>query len=192
MTAILPFLIGTILQLLIYRSPLYTSYRVSTGIWFQEKNFKNQNYSQGGHLGFPLFLFYVTLILSFQLLVNWPFDSGIESQNRFSKWWPWLPSWISGRNFDLQVTQILPFKFRVISLLYLEKKFKITFQGGGNDGHLGFLIEKVLAILYLQVTLILLTKWWPFWISNQNNFSYFLSTSRPDNSFKFRVTWPFC
>ena len=47
-------------------------------------------------------------------LVNWPFPSGEELQNRFSRW---QPSWISDRtnfsHFYLQVTQILPTKFRI-------------------------------------------------------------------------------
>ena len=30
--------------------------------------------------------------------VNWPFGSGEEAKNRFSRWQPWRPSWISDRN----------------------------------------------------------------------------------------------
>ena len=30
--------------------------------------------------------------------VNWPFGSGEEVKNRFSRWQPWRPSWISDRN----------------------------------------------------------------------------------------------
>ena len=53
--------------------------------------------------------------------VNWPFDSGEEEQNRFSRWWPSL---ICDRRdfsyflaiFYLQLTQMLPTKFRVILL----------------------------------------------------------------------------
>ena len=30
--------------------------------------------------------------------VNWPFGSGEEAKNRFSRWRPWQPSWISDRN----------------------------------------------------------------------------------------------
>ena len=30
--------------------------------------------------------------------VNWPFGSGEEAKNRFSRWRPWRPSWISDRN----------------------------------------------------------------------------------------------
>ena len=30
--------------------------------------------------------------------VNWPFGSGEETKNRFSRWRPWRPSWISDQN----------------------------------------------------------------------------------------------
>ena len=30
--------------------------------------------------------------------VNWPFGSGEEAKNRFSRWLPWRPSWISDQN----------------------------------------------------------------------------------------------
>ena len=47
--------------------------------------------------------------------VNWPFSSG-EVKNRFSRWQPWRPSWISNQNdfsyFDLLVTLTLPIKFQ--------------------------------------------------------------------------------
>ena len=29
--------------------------------------------------------------------VNWPFGSEEEAKNRFSRWLPWRPSWISDR-----------------------------------------------------------------------------------------------
>ena len=43
--------------------------------------------------------------------VNWPFGSGEEAENRFSRW----SSWISDRNdfSHLLVTPMLPTKFRV-------------------------------------------------------------------------------
>ena len=98
--------------------------------------------------------------------------------------------------FDLQVTLLLPTKFRVNWLLGLGEKAK-------NGGHLGFMIGMILAIFYLQVTPMLPTKfrdnwpfgseeaknrfsWWlpwrPSWISNRHDFSYFWSTSHPDAS----------
>ena len=55
--------------------------------------------------------------------VNWPFGSGEEVKNRFSRWWP---SWISDPNdfsyFDLLVTLMLPVKFQDNWPLFQEKK----------------------------------------------------------------------
>ena len=64
--------------------------------------------------------------------VNWPFGSGEEAKNRFSRWPPLQPSWISDWTilfiFNLQVTPMLPIKFQVIGLLVQEKKRKIDSQ----------------------------------------------------------------
>ena len=60
-----------------------------------------QDGGHGGHLGFPIgtilaiFDLQVTLMLPSKFGVNWPFDSGEEAKNRFSRW---RPSWISDRN----------------------------------------------------------------------------------------------
>ena len=67
--------------------------------------------------------------------------------------------------FDLQVTPILPIKFRANGLFYSEERFKIDFQDGNCGSHLVYLIGMVLAIFDLQVTLMILTKFqvnWPF------------------------------
>ena len=86
-----------------------------------------------------------------------------------------------------------------IGLSVQEKKQKIDFQDGCHGGHLGFLIGMILAIFDLQVTQMLPSKfggnwpfgseaknrfsrWWPSWISNRHDFSYFLSTGYPDAS----------
>ena len=59
---------------------------------------------QGGHLGFPIsmilaiFDLQVTLKLPTKFRVNWPFGSVEEAKNRFSRWWPWRPSWIYDRH----------------------------------------------------------------------------------------------
>ena len=71
------------------------------------------DFQDGGHLGFPtgtilaIFCFYiqvhksaifdvqVTPMLPTKFQVNWPFGSGEEAKNRFSRWPPWWPSWIS-------------------------------------------------------------------------------------------------
>ena len=52
-----------------------------------------------------------------------------------------------------------------IGLSVQEKKRKIDFQDGGHGGHLGFPISTIIAIFYLQVTLMLPSKFgvnWPF------------------------------
>ena len=47
--------------------------------------------------------------------------------------------------FDLQVTLILPTKLESAGLSAQKKKRKIDFQDGCHGGHLGFLIEMILA-----------------------------------------------
>ena len=90
---------------------------------------------------------------------------------------------------------MLPTKFRSIGLLFQEKKRKIDFQDGRHGAHLGFQIGAILAIFDMQLTPMLPTKfqvnwpfgsgeeaknrfsrwlaWWPSWISDRNDFSYF-------------------
>ena len=93
--------------------------------------------------------------------VNWPFGSGEEAKNRFSRW---RPSWISDRHdfsyLDLQVTLMVPSKFGV-NWPFGSGEAKIDFQDGG---HLGFPIGTILAIFDLRVTPLLPTKYqvnWP-------------------------------
>ena len=61
--------------------------------------------------------------------VNWPFGSGEEAKNRFSRW---RPSWISDRYdftiFDLQATLMLPSKFRVYCPFSSEKEVENRFS----------------------------------------------------------------
>ena len=58
----------------------------------------------GGQLGFAIgtilaiFDLQVTPMLPSKFGVNWPFGSGEEEKNRFSRWGPWRPSWISDRH----------------------------------------------------------------------------------------------
>ena len=69
--------------------------------------------------------------------VYWPFDSGEEAKNRFSRW---RPSWFYNNVLDLQVTRMLPTKFRVkwpFSSGEEAKKKKMIFQDGCHGGHLG-------------------------------------------------------
>ena len=78
----------------------------STGLSVQEKKRKIdfQDGGHGGHLGFPIgkilaiFDLQVTLMVPSKFGVNWPFGSGEEAKNIFSRWRPWRPSWISDRN----------------------------------------------------------------------------------------------
>ena len=148
----------------------------SIGLSIQEKKQKIdfQDGCHGGHLRFPIstilaiFDLQVTLMLPSKFGVNWPFDSGEEAIQ--------------------------------------EKKRKIDFQDGCHGGHLGFLIGTILAIFDLQVTLMHPSKfgvnwpfgsgeeaknrfsrwqpWQPFWISDWNDFSHFLSSSHPDASYQ--------
>ena len=99
---------------------------------------------------------------------------------------------------------MLPTKFGVNWLFGLGVEAKNRFQDGSHGGHLGFPIRTILANFDLQVIQMLPSKfevnwpfgseeeaknrfsrwllWWPSWISDQHNFSYFLSTSHPDAS----------
>ena len=55
--------------------------------------------------------------------------------------------------------------FKSFGLLIQEKKRRKDYQDGSPCGHLGFLIRTILAIFYLEVTLMLPTKFqvhWPF------------------------------
>ena len=62
------------------------------------------DFQDGCHLGFPIgtilaiFDLQVTLMLPSKSGVNWPFGSGEEAKNSFSRWRPWRQSWISDRH----------------------------------------------------------------------------------------------
>ena len=100
--------------------------------------------------------------------VNWLLGLGEEVKNRFSRWLPWWPSWISDRhdlaNFDLQVTLMLPSKF-VVNWPF----------GSGEEGKNRFSRWRL---------------WQPSWISNRNDFSYFWSKVNPMLPTQYRVNWP--
>ena len=78
----------------------------SIGLSVQEKKRKIdfQDGGHGGHLGLPIgtilaiFDLQVTPMLPSKFGVNWPFSSGEEGKNRFSRQRPWRPSWISDWN----------------------------------------------------------------------------------------------
>ena len=137
----LGFLIGTILAILIYKSPLcFLPSLESIGLSVQKK--KRKIYFQnGGHLRFLVetvlasFDLQVTPMLPIKFQVSWLFGSGEEAKNIFSRWSPWRPSWISYRNdfscfwstshldASYQVSSQLAFRFRRRSEKYI---FKMT------------------------------------------------------------------
>ena len=120
----------------------------------------------GSQLGFTIgtilaiFDLRVTPMLPTKFRVNWPFSSGEEAKNRFSRWLPWRSSWIS----DYKSSQCLLPSLESIGLSVQEKKLNIDFQDGGHGGHLGFLIRTILAIFDLQVNLMLPTKFQVKWL----------------------------
>ena len=78
----------------IYKSPRCFLARLeSIGLSVQEKRkIEFQDGHHSGHLGFPIgtilaiFDLQVTLMLPSKFGVNWPFGSGEETKNRFSRW----------------------------------------------------------------------------------------------------------
>ena len=116
------------------------------------------------HLGFPIgtilptFDLPVTSMLPTKFRVNFPFASGEEAKNRFSRWSPWRPSWMSNRTilviFDLQVTPMLPTKFKVNKPFESREEAKNSFSRR--------------------------PPWKTSWISDQKDFSYFWRISQPD------------
>ena len=73
------------------------------GLSVQEKK-RKIDFQDGFHLGFPIgtilaiFDLQVTPMLPTRFGVNWLLGSGEEVKNRFSRWPPWRPSWISDRH----------------------------------------------------------------------------------------------
>ena len=163
---------------------------------------------------YSIFDLQVTLMLPTKFLVNWPFGSGEEAKNKFSRWPPWWLSWwlswISDRKdfsyfWSTSHSNASYGDWRQNGLLVQEKNQKIDFLDGHHGGHLVFEIGKILAIFDLQVTPSLPTNfrvnwsfgsgeaknrfskwppWQPFGISNQFDFSYFWSTSHPEASYQ--------
>ena len=140
----------------------------------------------------------VTPKLPTQVQVNWHSGSGEEVKNRFLRWPPWWPSWISdGNNFN--------FFLSTSHLSQLAFQFRRNFQDGRRGVRFGFSIETILAIFLsschpdasYQVSS-------PFgsgeevkyrfsrpWISDQKDFSYFDLQVTPMIPTKFQVSWSF-
>ena len=101
MAAILDFRLARFYLFLIYKSPrCFLASLESIGLSVQEKK-RKIDFEDGGHLGSPIgtilpfFDLQVTPMLPSKFGVHWPLGSGEEAKNRFSRWRPWQPSWIS-------------------------------------------------------------------------------------------------
>ena len=134
----------------------------STGLSVQKKHYF-QDAHHNMYLTFlVIFDLQVARTLPWKFPVNWPFVSGDEAQNRFSKWQPWQSPWITNQNhilaiFDLQVTLIYPTKFPV----------NWPFSSGE-----------------VQNRFSRWPPWQPSWISDQKDFSSFWFTSHYDTSYQ--------
>ena len=75
-----------------------------SGEAFRQEKKQKIDFQDGGHLGFQIgmilaiFDLQVTPMFPSKFEVNWPFGSGEEAKNRFSRWPPWRPSWITDRH----------------------------------------------------------------------------------------------
>ena len=86
-------------------------------------------------------------MLPTKFCVNWLLGLGVEAKNRFSRWLPWQPSWISDQH-DFSY-----FLFR--SHPMLPSKFGVNWPfGSGEEAKNRF------------------SRWRPSWISDQNDFSF--------------------
>ena len=150
--------------------------------------------------------------------VSWPFDSGEEAKNIFSRWPHGFPIGTILAILICRSPRCFLLSYRSIGPSIQDKKQKTDFQRwlprrqswiSDRNGY-SFFFFFFLFFFYLQVTSMLPTKFqvggsgeeaknrfsrWPprrpSWISDRNNFIYFLSTGHPDASTKFRVNWPF-
>ena len=112
------------------------------GLKVQEK--KRKHYFQdSGHLGFPIRMILVifdrqvTPMLPTKFQAKWPLGAE-EAQNKFSRWPPWRPSWISDwKNFSFLGRCFLP-SFKSTGFFVQEKQRTIDFQDGCHGDHLGF------------------------------------------------------
>ena len=134
---------------------------------------------------FQLFLSRSHPDASYQLFgVNWPFGSGEEAKNRFSRW---QGSWISNQNdfsyFDLLVTLMLHVKFQdkwpFVSGKEAKNRFSrcLSWQPSWTSHWNNFCYflstSRLNASYQVSSQLPLLFRWRPSWISDQNDFSYF-------------------
>ena len=88
--------------------------------------------------------------------VNWPFNSGEEAKNRFSRWPPMWPSRISYRN-NLSY-------FCSTNHPNASHQVQVNWPFGSGEGKIRFPIGKIIAIFDLQVTPMLPTKFQVSWL----------------------------
>ena len=178
----------------------------SIALSVQEKKFKT-DFQVSRNLGFPIAMIWaifdlqVTPMHPTKFRVKWPFSSEEEGKNRFSRFpvGTILAIFISTSHpeasyqFSIQIA----LRFRIISEI---RSFKMA----AMTAILNFPIQTIKAILDLQITRMLPTKfrvkwlfnsgeeaknrfsrwlsWRPSWISDRDDFSYFWSTGHPDAS----------
>ena len=144
----------------------------SIDLLVQEKTFKI-DIQDGGYsyqLGFwietisAIFNLHVIPMLPTKFQVNWPFGSGEEKKNKFSRWLPWWPSWISDPND--------------FSFFWSPTRFQVSWPLGSAE-------ETKIRFVRWQL-------WWPSWISGQNDFSVFFFWSvAPMLPIKSQLNWHF-
>ena len=152
---------------------LLTKFQVNWSLSSKKKfNIDFHDGGCSGHLGFPIetildiFDLQTAPILPTKFWDNWPFGSREEAQDKFSRWRPWRPSWISNRNdFRYLWSSSHHDTLESNNLSVQEKKGKINFQDSRHGGHPGLSIRTILGIFYLHVGPIFPTKFrvsWPF------------------------------
>ena len=161
------------------------------------------DFQDGGHLGFLFGMILAIFVhrLPWYFLPCFEWISSPRHKTDFQDGGQdgHLLFWIGELLAILQAAQYFLPSFEAISLLVQKKQGKIDFQDGD---HLGFPIRTILASFDLTVAPILPTKFqvnWPFgsgevqnrfsrwqpsWISDQNDFTYFWSTSHPDTFYQ--------
>ena len=132
---------------------------------------------------------------------------GADVVSRFSRWSPWLPSWIlEGNEFSNSKSpkspQCLPTSLGSIQLTVREQTWFEDFQDGHRGSHLGYWNRMILATLNVYVAPMPSIKfqlnpnyglgrdvflrfsrwptWQPFWISDWNDFSNSKPPSDPN------------
>ena len=108
---------------------------------------------------FAIFDPQVIPMLPIEFQVNWPFGL-VEANNRFSRWPPRQPPWISDRNnfsyFDLQGIPMLPTKCQVNWPFGSGEEAKIflrwpTWQGGSNEYPQSMFLAEIRKIKFTPV-----------------------------------------